>query len=188
MVLDESSAKAILKRDCKIFLARIQRDKLPPMRSRKTWCKRTLNDIRNTNYIISESTDNERFKEIIALTPLTENGHFFTSVYSLDLKKCLCDVDELSIRFTQHSIIRLMQTFSERNLHKLAPMLRIVIDSIIDKDVDLDKDGEYDLYAEHLGLLPFVIENRELYIKTLVPKDMLCDLQLINYKKAPFIT
>lgn len=188
MVIDTSTARAILKRQCKLMNRRYDNIKvLPAKKSRKGWLKEVISEIKQYNIILSDCEHKKNERMIITLTSCSDESGFYTSCYTIDLKKCHVDNKIMSIEFSTHFLIRALQSFKTTDLSSLKGMFLKIMESVFTCKIDLEKNSHYDLYAKGVGMLPLLVEDHNIIIKTLVPLNMLGSQQKINYEKSPLL-
>ena len=185
MVLDESTCRAVLKKQCKIFSKRHNNpNKSSPKKSRSWWLKETINDITSTGYVITQWEDDN---DVIFLTLVPNgDGHFIVIHHQLNRKKCLHELHEAGIVLTQHYLIRIMQAYKETDINKLSEILEDTLGTIIEDEMDMNKDANYEMYLPE-GMMPIIVEHGYIYVKTFIPEVLLGLRQKKYLKESPLI-
>jgi len=186
MVLDESTCRAVLKKQCKIFSKRHYNilSKPCPKKSRTWWLNETIKDITSTGYVITQWEDENN---LIFLTLIPNGaGHFIVAHHFLNNKTCLYRAHEVCVVLTQHYLIRLMQAYKETNINNLSEILEDTLGTIIENEIDMNKDTSYELYLPE-GMMPIIVEHGHIYVKTFIPESLLGLLQKKYLKESPLI-
>lgn len=181
MVIDESTATAVLKRDCKIFHRREKELALKyrAKRSRKAWLNSALDILNSTSYLVAivRLDDDKRYLHIWRLSP-EENGNFSVCYGILDTKKCDISESYVKLNLTKHFIVRVMQMCQSTCIEDIRETLFTVIDELNNLAPDFERGVEYEIYIKDIGLVPTSIkEDNTCIVKTLVPINLLSDHQ-----------
>ena len=173
MVIDESTAKAHLKIQTKIFKRRVEAiNEQPQMgKSRKRWKREMIKDIKKTSVVFRVMGGNDC--NFAALTPSIsgKDGFFDLDIIELNPKKCTADIFGTKITFSQHMLVRMMQAYKTTVLHEMGYYFSVILDSIISTLKDL-QEGLYDLYVKDVGVCVLCVEaESHCTVKTIVHLD-----------------
>lgn len=174
MVIDESTAKAHLKLQTKVFKRRIKsinNQQIEAKKSRKRWRKDILKDMKKTAVVFKLRDDDD--SSFAALTP-SESGHdgfFDLDIIEMNCKKCNIEIYGTKVTFTQHMLVRMMQAYKTTVLHEMSYYFSVILGSIIVTLKDL-KAGIYDLYIKDVGVCVLCVEDGGMCtVKTVVHLD-----------------
>jgi len=175
MVIDESTAKAAIKKQISVLKRRrstYNEQQKRATKSRKKWLKTKLRFLDECSTIIKI---NRKIKvlEVISLFP-SDNGQLKLISTDLDTKKCTIKPYSTRFHLTQHFIIRIMQALKETSLAKLACFLYTVLLPMTKAFNNyLEQNGIYQLYINKIGVCTGLIENGHLILKTIIDCDWL---------------
>ncbi len=179
MVIDESTAKAAIKKQIKVYQRRrktIDAEKIIAKKSRKLWVKRIINTFKKTSLIVGAFQENKLNTSLIVLIP--ENNSFKSRMIEIDAKKMDININEISINITNHFFVRLMQSRKTIQFEKLIVDVNRVLKllMVVSNDVILRHNcKDYGIYADKLGFIPVIydIHNHhcDVVIKTIIPPE-----------------
>jgi len=186
MVIDESIAKAALKKQYKI-LERIKNEKnassydhCRAKKSRKAWIRDQIDFLDTAAVIINvRSVDNESL--VSCLIPL--DGKFFIKAFHINSKKCEMEESMMGILFTEHFLVRSMQHRKETQLKKMQHYFSAVFDAIVDNKTILLDNDEYDIFVKDVGLIICRITDDDVIVKTVIDQSTLYGRRLAIYEK-----
>ena len=171
MVIDESTAKAHLKIQTKIFKRRIMNinnKQFEAKKSRKRWKRDILKDMKKTSVVFKlRDKDDSVFAALIP----SDSGHegfFDLDIIEMDCKKCHAEIHGTKVTFSQHMLVWMMQAYKTTVLHEMNYYFSVILNSVI---VNLEnlKEGIYDLYVKDVGVCVLCIEDGGLCtVKTVV--------------------
>jgi hypothetical protein len=173
MVIDESTAKAAIKKQISVLKRRnstYKKQQKRAIKSRNKWLKTKLLYLNECSIIIKI---NRKIKvlEVVSLFP-TENGQLKLISTYLDTKKCTIKSYMTKFHLTQHFIVRIMQALKEISLAKLACFVDTLLRPIAEAFKNyLEQDGIYQLYIIKVGVCTVLIENGQLILKTIIDCD-----------------
>lgn len=194
MVIDDSTAKAVIKKQIKVFKRRLEflSDKMRSAgKSRTKWLRRVHTMISNATWPLMLVEHDKYHADIICLIPDEYDRGLQTCCYRLNLKQCHVDIQGQDMVFTTHFLIRLMQARKTTNLVKdLTNDIAGLIDYFIFSSTEFPRHcgvTEYGLYMEGLGFVPFIFERSpghiKIVVKTLIPPSCMGPRHLSIYQE-----
>lgn len=190
MVIDESSARASIKRNIRVFDRRLSAfdKKSCNKKSRKGWLKRSSQIIKKTSWVVDVIKRDEFHINYYVLAPY--ENHFESRIVTLNLKTMSANISVLNMIFTNHFIIRLMQYRKTMDLGALANDISWSMDVLFSLlefiRENNHKSGDYRIYADQLGFIPAIYEKNDsdgeiVTVKTLIPPNVMGEKHWDNY-------
>ena len=189
MIIDESSAKMALKKKVNVLLHRkeiLAAKKNPVKKSRRQWAKNMLEMIEWTSIIIGFHQKDKYHINLIVLFPYKES--FRICSVQLDAKKIDMSINKMTITFTEHFFVRMMQSKKTIKFSNLVEDLNLMLNIILSLSSNRQISSqcrEYGIYADQLGFIPILYDKRkkqsEVLIKTIIPPQVMGLKHLNNY-------
>lgn len=185
MVIDDSTAKATLKKLTKVLTRRhgdtVYKD---CRKSRKNWVKGIVGAMRKVSLVLSvNKIDND--VHMLTLIPDSHcDGHFHVCLILLDTKRCEFNQYSSYTTFSQHSLIRMMQLYKTIDIIDFADQLTWIYNALSgSREKGSWVAGEYELYVEGVGLAIIAHDEEDWTVKTVIGKDTLIGKRGAEYAK-----
>jgi len=157
-----------------------------PKLGRKRWLKDTIKFIELSSVFIDLDYTEDGNELIAVLAPW--DGKFRIKSIELDKKKCILKEFDSRIIFSEHYIVRLMQSVKSIKLKDLQYYFNksyneIILDNLLKKELN-----EYEFYVKGMGCLILKLieegsDGKEIVIKTIIEKDSLSGRKNLVYQK-----
>jgi len=190
MIIDESTARAAIKKNIKVYNRRLEtmnHQVRYGKKSRKGWLKKIREVIEKTSWVVDCVVD-KQYIHYYALMPADD--HFASKIFTLNSKTMHFDNCNLNFVFTNHFIARLMQYKKSVVLSDLTADMSWIMDILFSLNKftsgNHHNSGNYRLYADKIGFIPAVFnkeDEQEIFIvKTLIPPSVMGEKHWSHYE------